>query len=348
MSHKEGEERLKRIRAIDSLFSSKPGEFFTPYQIEEHVIKACGIKYNRFQRKRDIEALQSMGGQIKDRIVSSSSPGRPVKAYGYIDRDATIFNDNLSIDDYQLIKNVLSVLQLKGLNNLKPFLKAKETALKKNKKKQHTLISFTSNPLENKISKYLDLIFNHIKERQAVSIVMCDRFDKEKTTSHIVSPWYLREYNRRWYLFGLENNEISHYAIDRIMKLSKKSIDYIEPYISVDEILEHVVGISFKKDDPVYEIIFWVSESSADFILKKPIHKSMEEITLEEVEKKVERKFLEKIPKEKGVFLKMHCIINYELRREMISFREALVVLGPKELRAEITDILSKMISLYE
>lgn len=44
----------------------------------------------------------------------------------------------------------------------------------------------------------------------------------------------------------------------------------------------------------------------------------------------------------------MNCIINYELRREMMSFREELIVLAPNKLRDEIKEIFKRMYDNYQ
>lgn len=345
-------ERLLRIRAIDELFSSKTGSTFLPGVIIEYVVSnALAVDYNRFKLARDIKFLENdkRVRLKKEQVIPSSGVGRKITKYGYEDSDASIFHDNLSADDKLLIKDILEIFQLKGIDSLAPFVKFTIHYGKDVSKNFSPILSFTRNPSEKKISTSLNKLLTSIREKTVIKFNMNDRFDDSKITKHIVHPWYLREYNRRWYLFGLEGNDIEHYALDRMSRISKyANATYKCADRSIDKILEHVIGINFKKDDKVEDIIFWVSNKSSNFVLSKPMHHTMTKIDIEEVREKVPESLLVNLPKKDGVFIKMNCIINYELRREMLSFREELIVLVPNKLRDEIKGILKRMHDNYQ
>lgn len=344
-------ERLLRIKAIDELFASKPGETFMPEEIIAYVnSKNYNWCYNRHKFARDIKFLQNeKNAQLKEeRCLPQKGVGRMITKYGYENWDASIFHDSLSHDDKLLIRDMLGVMQLKGIETLKTFVKFELNYGKDVSKAYSPIISFTKNPLEKKIlSKHLNKLLTCIRQQKVIHIKMQDRFDSAKITKHIVHPWYLREYNRRWYLFGKEDRSIRHYAIDRILSISERKKTYEAADRSIEEILENVIGINFKEDDRAEDIIFWVSNDSSDFVLKKPIHKSMEQIEESEVRQYDCQDSLDKLPNKQGVFLKMKCIINYELRREMMSFGTALVVLAPNKLRLEIKRKLQDMCNNY-
>ena len=345
-------ERLLRIKIIDEMFSSYPGKTFSPEKIIERVnSRNPEWKYNRHKLARDIGFLENerLLRLNREKVRPLSGIGRWITKYGYQDSDISVFHDNLSYFDKLLIKDILEILQLKGIDSLGSFIKFIQNYGKEVSKDYSPIISFTKNPDEKKhIAAHLNNLLRYIRAKQCVKIKMKDRYDSSKNSMHIVHPWYLREYNRRWYLFGLEDDDIRHYALDRIIGLTKyeKKL-YRGPYRSMEAILENVIGINFNKQDTVEEIIFWVSNKSSDFVLSKPMHRTMVEIDMEEVHKKVPTAFLEKLPKKDGVFIKMQCIINYELRREMMSFREELIVLSPKDLRLQIREILESMCSNY-
>lgn len=345
-------ERLSRIRVIDELFSSDPGKTFLPEKIIECVnVRNPKWNYNRYKLIRDIEFLENDKclRLKREKCRPSSGVGRTITKYGYNDSVVSIFHDGLSYFDKLLIKDILEILQLKGIDSLGSIIKFEQIYGKKVSKNYSPIISFTKSPNEKKnVAKNLSNLLRLIREKKCVRIKMKDRFDTLKVTTHKVHPWYLREYNRRWYLLGLEENNVEHYALDRIQSLSKyeKQI-YKGPNRSIDDILEHVIGINFKKDDKVEEIIFWVSNKSSDFVLSKPMHHTMAKIDIEEIREKVPESILVNLPKDNGVFIKMKCIINYELRREMMSFREELIVLTPNKLRNEIKEILKRMYDNY-
>ena len=268
-------ERLLRIRAIDELFSSNPGSTFFPEAIIDYVkSKKADGEYNRFKLARDIKFLvNDKRTRLKqEQVKPSSGVGRKITKYGYEDSDASLFYDKLSHTDKLLIKDILEIFQLKGIDSLAPFVKFEMHYGKEVSKSYSPIISFTKDPSEKKISTRLNTLLTSIREKKVIGFKMKDRFDDSKITKHIVHPWYLREYNRRWYLFGWEGNNIEHYALDRMSRISKDAnATYKCANISIDKILEDVIGINFKKDDKPEDIIFWVSNKSSNFVLSKPM-----------------------------------------------------------------------------
>lgn len=353
-------ERLLRLRIIDELFSGNQNDkdenanrkTYTVDEIKDYVSKKGVDGYNRFKCARDLEFLiADPQVEVKEeKVAAHGGTGRPLIKYGYEQKSPTLFEKNLSVDDKKLIGDILDTLQLKGISTLASFVKFDINYGAELKKRKSPIISFTRNPKDKEISKILGELLKFIREEKVIKIEMTDRFDESKpTTHHIVHPWYLREYNRRWYLFGWEDGQINHFALDRIIKLSKRANPkYKVPDKTIDQILENVIGISFKKSDLVEESIFWVSSTSSDFVNKKPIHHSMKILTEEEVRNKIDEKIVEKLSKKKGVFYKMSCIINYELRREMMSFGPELIVLSPNHLRSWLYKILRDMAANYQ
>lgn len=352
-------ERLLRLRLIDELFASdkdirEKNNNRKTYSVDEiinHVSKGGVNGYNRFKWARDLEFLVTDPRvEVKEeKVPARSGIGRPLVKYGYEETSASLFHKTLSTDDKKLIGDLLDTLQLKGISTLASFVKFNINYGAELKKRKSPIISFTRNPRDKDISKILDSVLKFIREETVIKIEMTDRFVDTKRSEHIVHPWYLREYNRRWYLFGWEEAQINYYALDRIIKISKRvTLPYKVPDKTIDQILEHVVGINFRKSDLVEEIIFWVSSTSSDFVSKKPIHHSMKVLSEEEVSNKIDEKLMGRTLKKKGVFYKMDCIINYELRREMMSFGRELIVLTPNHLRSWLAKILRDMAANYE
>ena len=110
----------------------------------------------------------------------------------------------------------------------------------------------------------------------------------------------------------------------------------------MNEILHDVVGVSIDDGD-ILDILFWVSDVSADYVAKKYIHHSQKEMTPEEAEKIVGHP----LAYDGGKYFTIRCKENYELRREMLSFGSALVVLSPDILRSTLKSQLKEMLEIY-
>lgn len=341
-------ERLLRIRAIDELFASEPGHSFKPEEIISYVLsKDPSWNYNRFKLARDIKFMEDDRKLkiIKENCTSASGKGRSIVKYGYQSEGETLYQDNMTNEDKILIKDILETLDLKGIRSLLSFVRFDIKYGKEVSKTFKPIISFTKNPDESKINTYFAKLYDYIREEKVVSFKMSSRAYPYQQEIYHVHPWYLREYNRRWYLFGLDVNEnkIRRYALDRIhgqIKSLKK--EYVRPLQNIEEILNTIIGVSLTETEPI-EVIFWVSDVSADYVAKKRMHKTQEEIQVSE-----DSSYREMIGhREHGKFFKMTCENNYELRREMLSFNSELIVLSPETFRQEIKENIARMLENY-
>lgn len=341
-------ERLWRIRAIDELFSSQPGKTYTSVEIIQFVLsKNPAWEYNRFKLARDLKFLteEKKIKIIEEKCSSESGIGRSVTKFGYPNNGKSLFEDNFSREDRALIIDIMETLHLKGINTLPFFMKFSRKYQDEIPKDYKPIISFTKNPIEDKTGNIFANLLDKIRQKEVISFKMHSRTYPYEMDNYQVHPWYLREYNRRWYLFGwdVKENKIKRYSLDKIhgpIRTLKKT--YISPTQSIEEILNTIVGVSLTETAPI-EIIFWVSDVSADYVARKTIHKTQEEIKVAE-----DSPYMEMIGhREHGKFFKMTCENNYELRREMLSFNSELIVLSPETFRQEIKENIERMLKNY-
>ena len=150
-----------------------------------------------------------------------------------------------------------------------------------------------------------------------------------------VHPYLLKEYNRRWYLLcaAEEDGKLLNFSLDRIDKcIPLTSHKYKEYDGDINERFDDIIGVTWLEDSPVYQIIFWVSDKSKDYVLTKPLHASqrtLPETTIIGLH--------DRYPSlEGGVFLRIDCKRNYELIRELTSFGENLLVIEPIVIQDEV------------
>lgn len=162
----------------------------------------------------------------------------------------------------------------------------------------------------------------------------------------------MKEYNRRWFLFAAAESDrkLLCFSLDRIDNAvplpSHKYIDYDG---EISEVFDDTIGVTINEESPVYNIVFWVSDISKDYVATKPIHDSQKNISGSE-EVKLRRIYP---TLSKGRFFSIDCKENYELIRELTSFGKELIVLSPKLIQEKIInriDDLKKytLISNYE
>jgi predicted DNA-binding transcriptional regulator YafY len=276
---------------------------------------------------------------------SQSNPYKTVKksCHRYADPSFSIFKKEMTEDEKYLLSEALSLLgQFDGLPNL-DGLEALRKGL--HVKTDRQIISFTKNPLEN--STLLGELFTAISQKQVVELHYhrFDTPDDDRQTTLI--PYLLKEYNRRWFLIAAaeDTGRILNFALDRIdTVVPLPSHNYVEYAGDLNERFDDIVGVTLYEDRPVQPILFWVSDRSKDYVATKPIHESQKHYR---GEKEAELRRLYPTL-EGGAFFSIECVENYELIRELISFREDLMVLSPDNIRDTVMERIAAMYEMYK
>ena len=264
------------------------------------------------------------------------------RCIAYSDRSFSIFKQEMSREERNLLREVLSTIgQFDGLDNFQ-WLDDFKIGLGLEERRQ--IISFSSNPyLQN--SNLLGTLFDNISNEVVIRLSY-HTFSDETIRSIQFHPYLLKQYNDRWFLLGAadDDGKILTFALDRIDKVEplpeKKYVPCLE---DLSERFEDIVGVTLYEDRPIEHIVFWASDASKDYIMTKPIHESQTSIKGE-----TENNLHEKHPQfEGGAFFSIDCIPNYELIRELCSFGKDLIVLEPSSIQNQVFNRISMMVEDY-
>lgn len=277
--------------------------------------------------------------------VSQNNPTKTVNktCYRYRDRSFSIYQQKMKDDEKQILGEAMKLLgQFDGLPNLEGLEKLRAGL---NIKSDRHIISFAKNPLEN--SNLLGELFTAIAQKQVVDVYYHTFATPDVERHTVLIPYLLKEYNRRWYLIAAaeDTGKILNFALDRIDSVVPlPGHPYVEYKGDLNERFEDIVGVTLHEDRPVQTILFWVSDRSKDYVATKPIHESQTPCRGErEVELRRQYPMLEG-----GAFFTIDCIENYELIRELISFREDLIVLSPDNIRDTVMERITVMYEMYK
>ena len=225
---------------------------------------------------------------------------------------------------------------LEGLENLRLGLGLR--------KPQRKIISLSKNPLED--SNILGELFTAISQKLTITLYYHTFKAKEARLSVNLYPYLLKEYNRRWFLIAAAESDgkLLTFSLDRIDDVKPlSSHKYAEYEGDINEIYEDIIGITYKEESPVYKILFWVSNMSADYVATKPLHESQRNIGSAH-ETELRSQFPQLI---EGRFFLIECKENYELIRELTSFGKDLVVLSPSPITGMVEKRISDMNEIY-
>ena len=278
-------------------------------------------------------------------VVSQKNPDLTVKkeCLRYKDPSFSIFKKPLTEDEKYLLSEALSLLgQFDGLPNLDGLERLKGSL---NLKEKRQIVSFTKNPLEN--STLFGELFTAISQQQVLELHYhtFDALDNVKQV--IIHPLLLKEYNRRWYLFGSseDTGRLLNFRLDQIDQFDMLSSHRYIPYPGdLNERFEDIIGVSLYDDRPLQTIIFWVSDYSKNYVATKPLHESQRHYRGErETELRLQYPMLKG-----GYFFSIECIENYELIRELTSFGKELLVLSPANIQQKVKDYVSAQFQSYQ
>lgn len=261
----------------------------------------------------------------------------------YADPSFSIFSKKLSEDEKNLLRDLLSIVgQFDGL----PDLEALEDMRQRLQLGENTkCISLSHNPLAGK--NIFGLIYSAITHKQVVKLTYHSHRSPDESHEIMVSPYMIKEYNRRWFLIcaAKSDNKVLNFALDQIDSVEQcPTANYIEYEGDLNERYEDIVGVTYNEGQPVEHIVFWVSDSSQNYVRTKPIHESQKTYTGDR-EQKLRLQFPSLIG---GKFFSVDCIVNYELIRELMSYAKELLVIEPSTLKEEIMAKLSNNLRDYE
>lgn len=154
----------------------------------------------------------------------------------------------------------------------------------------------------------------------------------------IIYPYHVKQYNSRWFLFGLEESaygrNITNRPLDRIVKF--RALD--KPFIPNEGIdfksyFDDIIGVTIPKDHPSKEsVVLKFDEKRFPYIVSKPIHHTQE------------------IMNEKECIIRIQVRPNQELESVILSYGPQCEVIEPlwyrDQIKAKISDIYIKYFSV--
>lgn len=259
--------------------------------------------------------------------------GREIR-YRYEDPHFSIFNSPLNEEEIAQLTQSVSLLRrfegMPGFEWVEEMNAHLQTTLSES---PEPVIGFDENKLLKGMSFFTPL-FQCITDKKAI-LLSYKGYKSDNLIVEVVHPYYLKEYNQRWFLLALHDRykTISNFALDRIEAMEQTTAAFI-PNKTIDfaHYFDNVVGVSVCTGD-VQTIEILLYKEQAPYTLSKPIHPS--------------QKVIEK--REDGsVIISIEVIPNYELTQLLLSFGDRIKILSPASLAEKIVAKIKKNIKNYE
>jgi predicted DNA-binding transcriptional regulator YafY len=254
----------------------------------------------------------------------------------YADRKFTIYKSSLNPQQTTDLHNAVNLLkQLLKNTNLKSVMASLDILREKLNlalKDDRQYIHFEES-LNEKGINWIDTLYNACCKKQTISVTY-EPFDKPKEI-HILSPYFIKEYNNRWYIIGYSNEKttVLNLACDRIIQIKNSISPFEEGKEDLYKSLyQHVYGITILPEEPVYEILFTAHPLLAKYLTTKPIHSSQKLLSTDE----------------KGSMFSLNLIINYEIIQKFLGYGSDVRVIEPQVLCMKLKEHLSEGITYYD
>ncbi|MEO6671018.1 MAG: WYL domain-containing protein [Ferruginibacter sp.] len=255
--------------------------------------------------------------------------------YRYADTGFSINNHLLNeTEENQLNEVLLTLSRFKGMPQFE-WIDEMVIRLESSfslKGESEKIIEFEQNQYLKGL-EFFSAIFNSILYKKSLEIQYkgFKQLKKEIITFH---PYYLKQYNNRWFVFGRSAGriDITNIAIDRIQKIKESRITFKENNIpNFNELFEDLVGVTIYPESQPQKVLLQIGSELWPYIETKPLHGS--------------QKLIKKTTNGTIISLMVH--LNYELKSLLFSLGENLKVLEPEVLSNEIKLKAKQIIKNY-
>lgn len=297
-----------------------------------------------FQGYEPVTALNTIRNDLRyientypDVHIIENKSGRN-KTYAYENPDSSIYKLQFNDDELGQLSQCMAILsQFEGMPQmewLQSFLERFRLSLNIDPDGKR-VVGFD----ENKYlvgREYFSRLLSAISNKEVLDISY-KSFKDDSVRHKIVHPYYIKEYNNRWFLLGRTEgyDTVSTFAFDRIVNISNAlnvefiantEIDFNDDYFT------EMIGVTKPLDETKQKVGIMVRRNLYPYIATKPIHETQRV----------------KGTDDSGVKIEIELYVNYELKQLLLSYGDGIEVLYPDSLRTQLRSDLEKALKNYD
>jgi predicted DNA-binding transcriptional regulator YafY len=329
---------LIRYRTIDRCLQNRRRKWTL-----EDLIEACSDAIYEYQGidtgvsrrtvQADIEMMRSNKLGYEAPIIVTDK-----KYYTYSDKSYSITNSPISQQDMQVLSEVSGLLkQFKGFNHftdLNEMVSKLEDKIYSQKTHSLPVVDFEKNE-HLKGLEYIEVIRKAIVSKNTLCVTY-QSFKAREASTFCFSGYLLKEYRNRWFVLGQRHGRggnLLNLALDRMSSVEVHNEAYRENnLVDLATYYNDVIGVTKSPGQRDCEVVFWIDNDNAPYIITKPLHHT-QKLLAEENE---------------GKIFSIKVVLNFELERELLGFGSKITVLGPRILVKQMKEQLRKALDKYD
>lgn len=323
-----------RYKVLDDCFSNFRRKFYFNDLLErcnEALRELYGSEHSGIKTRTlrsDISYMRDRAGEFGVEVeVLEDGNG---KFYRYSEREFSIYKHGLAEEDIAQIKETILLLQ--RFNGIPSFDWMSELVVKLEDKLNlrgvtQSVVGYDDNKFYTGLDWFQEL-FDAIINKTVLRI----RYTKftQESFEWVIHPYYIKEYNNRWFLFGLneEYDTLYNMPLDRIENIQQINREYIPSKIDIEKHLCDVVGVSVLPLEKE-KIRLRFSNCRFPYVLTKALHHSQRIVDVD------------------NNIVEINVIPNNELDALILSFGKDVEVLSPFSYRTKIQSIIKESYENY-
>ena len=316
--------QLERLLLIHQEIASGKGPTY------QDLAKACIAQLPNCYEKTVISIKRTIFQDI-DRLRTHYNAPLENRKRKYYYTEPFALLQSIAPQEFDLLQQLLHIFQqLAEIPIFEGFRALQVKLLQYIQIPEQQVVFFDDNP-HYKGLPYLLPIYQAIREPRALKINYID-FQMNRT-QHTISPYVLKEYQNRWYIFGWEHNakKLYNLALDRIQGIEPSDFRYLANKASVEDHLDYIVGVTHFENIFVRTVLLKVALPRAKYLETKPLHHSQKFHSIDATH-----------------YVFEYCLaINPELISEILRLGPDAEVLTPINLRQIIIEKANEMSRLY-
>ncbi|MCR5152592.1 MAG: WYL domain-containing protein [Prevotella sp.] len=313
----------------------------------EELIDACSDALHDYNGHGDVSKRTIQNDIQEMRYSQALGYHAPIvvvdrKYYTYRDRRYSIMQMPVSKDDLMQLSEAVGLLKqmssFQGFNEVDDVVNRLEDHVASMRYQVEPII-FLENNNRLKGLEYITPLHDAIMAQKVIKVTYMT-FKSEEPVTFSFSPYILKEFRNRWFVFGKRHDTpdrfIFNLALDRIEHITdapKKEKYRTDKAFHPHSYFKNMIGVSRDFDSPVEHIVFEATPAQAPYNITKPLHDS---------QKVIERR------DDGSVVFSIDVIVNYELERDLLGFGEGITVLSPSSLVERLKERLKKCIENYK
>ena len=182
--------------------------------------------------------------------------------------------------------------------------------------------------------RFLSVIIQAIRDGRKLDI-RYHSYRKPDEDHFVFEPYFLKEFKRRWYLYGYKGNKdgCRMLALDRMLTAAITSENFTLPKeFSAEGYFGNIYGVRVYSDMKPERVLLKVSPMQTKYFRSLPLHRSQEEVETHE---------------DYSIF--SYFLTNdYDFKQDVLSYGKEVEVLEPASFRKSISATASDIADIYK